>query len=165
MATAHIAPAADYRWRLSEVLWYPVIVLPPLTRSNQNPRLMAAATGTCGTTEQFIVQVLGSLVGPAAWRHHCCGAALGATGKMFTLSEQAWSQYRSRPWMPCPAARSSRVWAATGCWRLVCSSLKLTQALPPKVLSSHTITLTLSNCRISEVKNGSFFRIGPPQKT
>lgn len=45
----------------------------------------AVATGTCGTTEQLVVLVLGNLVGPAAWSHHCYGAALGL---------QAWCSYR-----------------------------------------------------------------------
>ncbi|XP_060044257.1 adhesion G protein-coupled receptor A3 isoform X3 [Erinaceus europaeus] len=40
--------------------------------------------------------------------------------------------------------------------KVVCSSLELTQVLPPDALPNRTVTLILSNNKISELKNGSF---------
>lgn len=40
--------------------------------------------------------------------------------------------------------------------KVVCSSLELAQVLPPDTLPNRTVTLILSNNKISELKNGSF---------
>ncbi|XP_075400595.1 adhesion G protein-coupled receptor A3 isoform X2 [Tenrec ecaudatus] len=40
--------------------------------------------------------------------------------------------------------------------KVVCSSLELAQVLPPDALPNRTVTLILSNNKISELKNGSF---------
>ncbi|XP_032651438.1 adhesion G protein-coupled receptor A3 isoform X3 [Chelonoidis abingdonii] len=41
--------------------------------------------------------------------------------------------------------------------KVVCSSLELARVLPPDALPNRTVTLILSNNKISELKNGSFF--------
>lgn len=49
-------------------------------------------------------------------------------------------------------------WAEQG-QRMVCTSLELAQVPPLNSLPSHRITLTLSNNKISKVKNDSFSRL------
>ncbi|XP_025293012.1 adhesion G protein-coupled receptor A3 [Canis lupus familiaris] len=49
---------------------------------------------------------------------------------------------------------AGRAGAAEG--KVVCSSLELAQVLPPDTLPNRTVTLILSNNKISELKNGSF---------
>nr|BAC25436.1 unnamed protein product [Mus musculus] len=46
--------------------------------------------------------------------------------------------------------------AAAAEGKVVCSSLELAQVLPPDTLPNRTVTLILSNNKISELKNGSF---------
>lgn len=44
------------------------------------------------------------------------------------------------------------------------SSLELVQTLPPNIMHSPMITLTLSNNKMSKIENGSFSIFGPPTK-
>ncbi|XP_045429631.1 adhesion G protein-coupled receptor A3 isoform X2 [Pipistrellus kuhlii] len=53
-----------------------------------------------------------------------------------------------------PRVASRAPGAAEG--KVVCSSLELAQVLPPDTLPNRTVTLILSNNKISELKNGSF---------
>uniref|UniRef100_A0A9L0JW07 Adhesion G protein-coupled receptor A3 n=1 Tax=Equus asinus TaxID=9793 RepID=A0A9L0JW07_EQUAS len=53
-----------------------------------------------------------------------------------------------------PRGASRAAGAAEG--KVVCSSLELAQVLPPDTLPNRTVTLILSNNKISELKNGSF---------
>lgn len=49
--------------------------------------------------------------------------------------------------------------------KVVCSSLKFTQALPLNKLSSHRIALALSNIRMSEMENNLFSGLEQSWKT